>query len=142
MFPSHHSLRFTGANAPATLAATNKTIRICSRWRAKKVLGKVSTDPMLTLPRSSRNWCSTERDLAVSLLNRDTQMSRRVKGALRRMEDGTYGTCLACEEPISVKRLQAVPWAELCLHCQERSDLTAAGALGADHEEGVELGVR
>jgi DnaK suppressor protein len=85
---------------------------------------------------------ATERDLTVSLLNRDSQMSRRVKGALRRMEDGTYGTCLACEEPISVKRLQAVPWAELCLHCQERSDLTAAGALGADHEAGVELGVR
>ena len=83
---------------------------------------------------------ATERDLVVSLLNRDTQMSRLVKGALRRMVDGTYGTCLACEDPISVKRLQAVPWAELCLHCQERSDLTAAGVLGADHEEDVKLG--
>jgi RNA polymerase-binding transcription factor len=62
---------------------------------------------------------ATERDLVVSLLNRDSQMSRLVKGALRRMEDGTYGTCLACEDPVSVKRLQAVPWAELCLRCQE-----------------------
>jgi DnaK suppressor protein len=85
---------------------------------------------------------ATERDLAVSLLNRDTQMSRRVKGALRRMDDGTYGTCLACEDLISVKRLQAVPWAELCLGCQERSDLAGAGLVGADHEEGVELGLR
>jgi DnaK suppressor protein len=84
---------------------------------------------------------AAERDLVVRLLNRDTQMSRRLKGALRRMEDGTFGTCLACEDPISVKRLQAVPWAELCLRCQERSDLTAAGVLGADHEEGVPLGI-
>ena len=84
---------------------------------------------------------ATERDLVVSLLNRDSQMSRLVKGALRRMEDGTYGTCLACEDPVSVKRLQAVPWAELCLRCQERSDLTAAGVLGAEHDEGVKLGI-
>jgi DnaK suppressor protein len=84
---------------------------------------------------------AAERDLVVSLLNRYTQMSRRVKAALRRMEDGTYGNCLACEDPISVKRLQAVPWAELCLRCQERSDLTAAGVLGAEHDEGVKLGI-
>jgi DnaK suppressor protein len=84
---------------------------------------------------------AAERDLVVSLLNRDTQLSRRVKGALLRMEDGTYGICLACEDPISVKRLQAVPWAELCLRCQERSDLTAAGVLGADHDSGVQLGI-
>ena len=84
---------------------------------------------------------AAERDLVVTLLNRDTQMSRRVKGALQRMEEGTYGTCLACDDPISVKRLQAVPWAELCLRCQERSDLLAAGVLGADHESGVQLGI-
>lgn len=83
---------------------------------------------------------AAERDLVVTLLNRDTEMSRRVKAALRRMEDGTYGTCLSCEDAINVKRLQAVPWAELCLRCQERSDLIAAGVLGADHESGVQLG--
>ena len=85
---------------------------------------------------------AAERDLTVSLLNRYTQMSRLVKGALLRMEDGTYGICPACEESISVKRLQAVPWAELCLRCQERSDLMAAGVLGADYQEGgVQLGI-
>src|SRR4051794_38572932 len=55
---------------------------------------------------------AAERDLAVTLLNRDAQMYRRLSSALRRMEDETYGTCLACEEPINVKRLHAVPWAE------------------------------
>ena len=85
---------------------------------------------------------AAERDLVVTLLNRDTKMSRRVKGALRRMEDGTYGICLTCEDSISVKRLQAVPWAELCLRCQERSDLyRASGVLGVDHESGVQVGV-
>jgi DnaK suppressor protein len=84
---------------------------------------------------------AAERDLAVSLLNHDTRMSRRVHAALRRMKEGTYGTCLTCDDSIGVKRLQAVPWAEFCLRCQERSDLMAAGVLGADHEEGVPLGI-
>ena len=84
---------------------------------------------------------AAERDLVVTLLNRDTQMARRVKAALGRMRDGTYGACLTCEDSISVKRLQAVPWAELCLRCQERSDLTAAGVLGDDHESGVRAGI-
>jgi DnaK suppressor protein len=84
---------------------------------------------------------AAERDLVVTLLNRDTQMFRRVRAALQRMEEGTYGTCLNCEDAINVKRLHAVPWAELCLRCQERSDLKAAGVLGADHESGVQLGV-
>lgn len=84
---------------------------------------------------------AAERTLAVSLLNRELQMSRRLKGALQRMDEGIYGTCLACEEPISVKRLQAVPWAELCLGCQERSDMAAAAGLGADAAHTVELEV-
>jgi DnaK suppressor protein len=117
----------------ATLQTKLATIATGSDKRADIVIQQ-SPDAM------DQTQFATERDLVVSLLNRDTQMSRRVKGALRRMEDGTYGTCLACEDPISVKRLQAVPWAELCLDCQERSDLTAAGVLGADHEEGVKLG--
>ena len=66
-------------------------------------------------------------------------MSRGVKRALQRMEDGAYGICLSCEDPITPKRLQAVPWAELCLNCQERSDLKAGGVLGADQDQGVEV---
>ena len=84
---------------------------------------------------------AAERDMVVSLLNRESEMSRRMRAALRRIEEGTYGVCLACEETISVKRLQAVPWAELCLGCQERSDLAADGFFGAEDEQ-VELGAR
>jgi DnaK suppressor protein len=82
---------------------------------------------------------AAERDLAVALINRESLLSRRVLGALRRMEYGSYGVCLACEEPISVKRLRAVPWAELCLGCQERADLKIAGVLGAGQDSDVEL---
>jgi len=44
---------------------------------------------------------------------------RLVDEALDRLNSGDYGTCLACEEPIPVKRLRAVPWARYCISCQE-----------------------
>ena len=83
---------------------------------------------------------AAERDLTVSLVNRQTEMSRRVKRALRRMEDGSYGVCLTCEEPISVKRLQAVPWAELCRDCQGMSELRGTQVFAGDQDQNAELG--
>ncbi len=51
---------------------------------------------------------------------------RLVDEALDRLETGEYGICLACEEPISAKRLNAVPWAKHCVPCQERMALMEA----------------
>jgi DnaK suppressor protein len=77
---------------------------------------------------------AAERDLVVSLLNRETKTYRRVERALKRMQDGTYGVCLACDEPISAKRLRAVPWAEFCFGCQTRLDAEARG-VGQQEED-------
>ena len=55
-------------------------------------------------------------------LNRNTidmKLLREISDALHRLEQGTYGTCLECEELISIKRLNAVPWARYCVTCQE-----------------------
>jgi DnaK suppressor protein len=49
----------------------------------------------------------------------DMKLLREIADALRRLEHGTYGTCMECEEPISAKRLDAVPWAKYCVTCQE-----------------------
>jgi len=65
---------------------------------------------------------AAERELAIRNLDRESQLLRLVRLALRRIEEGTYGTCLECDEPISMKRLQAVPWAPYCLKCQEEFD--------------------
>lgn len=42
---------------------------------------------------------------------------KRIDAALERVENGTYGTCLKCEEAISDARLKAVPDAALCKNC-------------------------
>jgi DnaK suppressor protein len=40
--------------------------------------------------------------------------------ALERLDEGTYGRCVACGEPIPQERLQAVPWAALCVPCSAK----------------------
>jgi RNA polymerase-binding transcription factor len=65
---------------------------------------------------------ANERDLIVEVLNRETVLFRQVSEALERIETGTYGVCLHCGETITEKRLTALPWAALCLNCQEAAD--------------------
>jgi RNA polymerase-binding protein DksA len=65
---------------------------------------------------------AVERELAISRLDRDSPILQSLDAALRRIERGTYGYCLQCEEEISLKRLQAVPWTSFCLDCQEEFD--------------------
>ena len=63
-----------------------------------------------------------ERELAIRNLDRESNLLRNVRAALARVADGTYGTCLHCEEDIKPKRLEAVPWAPYCIRCQEAAD--------------------
>ena len=68
---------------------------------------------------------AAERELAIRNLDRESHLLRNVKAALRRIDDGSYGTCLHCEEDISPRRLEAVPWAAYCIRCQELADRNA-----------------
>ena len=65
---------------------------------------------------------ASERDLAISNLDRESNLLRQVRTALARIQDGSYGTCIECEWAISPKRLVAVPWASRCIQCQEAAD--------------------
>lgn len=65
---------------------------------------------------------ASERELAIRNLDRESNLLRNVRSALRRIEDGSFGTCLHCEEEISPKRVAAVPWAPYCIQCQEQAD--------------------
>ncbi|HXG31819.1 MAG TPA: TraR/DksA family transcriptional regulator [Bryobacteraceae bacterium] len=65
---------------------------------------------------------AAERELAIRNLDRESQLFRQVRAALRRIDEGTFGICVHCDEEISPKRLQAVPWAAYCLKCQEIAD--------------------
>lgn len=66
---------------------------------------------------------ASDHDFVVSNLERNAGQLREVRAALRRIDEGTFGTCVGCEEAINRKRLAAVPWAEACIVCQEAADL-------------------
>ncbi len=45
-----------------------------------------------------------------------------VQDALGRIKSGEYGLCVACQEEVQQKRLEAVPWARHCIECQEKQE--------------------
>jgi DnaK suppressor protein len=66
---------------------------------------------------------ATERDLAIRNVDRESTLLRDVKAALRRVHDGSFGTCIECESAIGPKRLAALPWAVRCIQCQGAMDV-------------------
>jgi len=65
---------------------------------------------------------ASARDYAMNSLERMSSRLREVRTALHRMDARTFGICTGCEESISPRRLAAVPWASLCITCQEAAD--------------------
>jgi DnaK suppressor protein len=61
-----------------------------------------------------------ERELAEAGAARAEEAMADVEHALERLEDGTYGWCEGCGAPMPFERLQAIPWARLCVACPGR----------------------
>lgn len=61
-----------------------------------------------------------QRDLA--LRDRSESHLALVDEALSRLDDGTFGVCLRCGQPIAAARLEALPWAAFCIDCQRLED--------------------
>lgn len=61
-----------------------------------------------------------DRSLDYTLEDNEEHLLGSIDAALKRIEDGTYGICTNCGRPISEERLEALPWAELCIDCARR----------------------
>lgn len=68
---------------------------------------------------------TSERERAQSLADNARGILRRIDEALKRMEDGTYGICVRCHRPIEEARLEALPYATLCIQDQQLEERTA-----------------
>lgn len=74
---------------------------------------RMQTDvPTHPADQSDRSF-EQSKDLQIAEAERD--MIRQIEEALRRIEDGTYGICLVCARAIDRRRLEAEPWAKLCI---------------------------
>jgi DnaK suppressor protein len=59
-----------------------------------------------------------DRELDYTLEENSEHVLADIDAALKRIEEGTYGICTNCGEPIAVERLEALPWATLCIDCK------------------------
>jgi len=61
-----------------------------------------------------------EREKYFMFADRESKYLQQIEDALKRMEEGRYGICLACGKPISLQRLRVVPTAKLCIECKDK----------------------
>jgi DnaK suppressor protein len=60
-----------------------------------------------------------ETDVDQAILDNEKALLAEVQQALARIENSTYGICTNCGQPIPEKRLEAIPWASLCVTCEQ-----------------------
>lgn len=65
---------------------------------------------------------AAERESAAQIRARESQLLRQVEAARERLREEKFGKCLACEDEITPKRLEAIPWAAYCVECQESAE--------------------
>lgn len=70
--------------------------------------------------RTGADIAGQDRSMAVQTVQRD--VLEQIESALERIEEGSYGTCERCGKPINPERLDALPYATLCIACQSVSN--------------------
>jgi len=59
-----------------------------------------------------------DREIDYTLEENSEHVLEAIEAALKRIEDGTYGSCVNCGKPIAEERLAAIPWATHCIDCK------------------------
>jgi DnaK suppressor protein len=108
--------------------------RMRARLEAKRdelrtnIAGLTEANPVPTDPIEANEGPNDIEDVAVDFLEMQNEQSIRVNEqalltevlqALKRIDDGTYGICVACGNPIPEKRLEAIPWAARDIKCEQ-----------------------
>lgn len=63
-----------------------------------------------------------DREFSLGLASDERKIIYELDDALKRVEEGTFGTCEDCQAPIAKSRLKVVPYARLCIKCQEKKE--------------------
>ena len=87
------------------------------RYEEANALDVIGRSPVWESTTELALFC--RRHLAANRSDWTGFLIRQVSEALERINNGSYGLCLQCGEPISAKRLAALPWVALCTGCQE-----------------------
>lgn len=86
---------------------------------------ELSTNPEFFPDPTDRASAETDLSFDLRVRDRERKLILKIQQALKRIDDGTFGICEVCGEPIDTKRLEARPVTTLCIECkteQERQE--------------------
>ena len=63
-----------------------------------------------------------DRELSMNLVTGEQELLYQIDDALKRLDDGSFGICQQCSQPITMSRLKAVPYASMCINCQRTKE--------------------
>jgi DnaK suppressor protein len=89
---------------------------------AKTRSAEEETSEELTQDIADKAVSSYTREFLYSLTDGERSTLLQIDDAIARIDDGSYGFCINCGQPMAEKRLTAVPWAPYCVECQELSE--------------------
>jgi RNA polymerase-binding protein DksA len=63
-----------------------------------------------------------DRELDYTLEENEGRLLQAIDAALKRIDDGTYGNCVNCGQPVGAERLEALPWTTQCIGCKRKEE--------------------
>jgi DnaK suppressor protein len=93
----------------------------CCNLTRRDASGDLSHMPIHMADVSADNY---EQEITMGLIETEEREIREIDGALKRIEDGSFGVCEACGGDIRAARLKAIPNARLCIACKQKEEET------------------
>lgn len=63
-----------------------------------------------------------DREVSMNIVSNEQEILYQIDDALKRLDDGSFGTCQQCNQVIGMSRLKAVPYASMCIACQRTKE--------------------
>jgi RNA polymerase-binding protein DksA len=110
---------------------------VLAQWKEKvvKELGRIESENLgksqkdfagdlsgYSLHMADAGTDTFDREFALNLASNQQEFLYQIDEALKRIEEKSFGVCEACEKDIPLKRLKALPFAKLCIKCQEEEE--------------------
>jgi RNA polymerase-binding protein DksA len=109
--------------SPADAQQTARERLLAERERVRRQLaeGIIAPGPMTYGSQAAAATQVFEQQRDLALRDHDHQLLDAIDEALERIDAGTFGICSTCGAQIAPERLEALPWAALCIDCQRTS---------------------
>jgi len=108
----------------------------CQRHEARQFLRRMeqevrSLDADTTQDSADRSVMSLSKESLFERSSERRTVLRLIEAALKRIADGSFGTCIGCGDEIQRRRLEALPWTQFCLRCQGQLEVEIGSTLAA-----------